>query len=113
MDVAELINVLLERACCYEDVVLDAKLYVCCTGYHRHSLCKGTNGPNSHKAGAVLKECSSPPPSSSLPALNDLSWQTERSNILSLGPRRLFPQGEVIDYSATSDVAWDASSASP
>ncbi|TKS82584.1 Brevican core protein [Collichthys lucidus] len=41
----------------------------------RHTLGKVTNGPKSHKADAVLKECSSPPSSSSssLPASNDLS----------------------------------------
>lgn len=73
-------------------------------------LSKGTNGPNSHNDGAVCKECSSPPPSSSSPGLYDLSWQTEWSNIFSLGPHRLFPQGEVIGYSATCDAclcAWD------
>lgn len=68
------------------------------------SVFRGQTCQKAHKAGVVLKECTSPSPPLFFQPRTTFSGNPGRSNILSLGLRRLFPQGEVIDYSATCDA---------
>lgn len=68
------------------------------------SVFRGQTCQKAHKAGGVLEECASPSPPLFFQPQTTFSGNPGRSNILSLGPRRLFPQGEVIDYSATCDA---------
>lgn len=68
------------------------------------SVFRGQTCQKAHKAGVVLEECTSPSPPLFFQPRMTFSGNPGRSNILSLGPRHLFPQGEVIDYSATCDA---------
>lgn len=68
------------------------------------SVFRGQTCQKAHKAGVVLEECASPSTPLFFQPRMTFSGNPGRSNILSLGPRRLFPQGEVIDYSATCDA---------
>lgn len=94
---------------CY---VVDAKLY------DRHWLCRGTNGPHSLKAGAVLKECGSPPSSSSLQTLNDLFLANQVVKHPLSWPSLPFPSRSLtiqplVMHLCTPDVALNVYCASP